>query len=604
MTSSEVSDELYRTPRDLEVTPTPLRRVLLVGSCLVDGWQNVFRLANPPCDGDYVMFNNVGQLPASPPRPLDEYDFQIVQVSLRAVLPESTYFRLDYRDYGAYERLLDETHERIAQSLDALMRWNKEHGLLTFACNFIVPQQNPLGRLMPRYDLRNMVYFIERLNESLAQELARYKNAYLLDLDQIVTTYGRRFFQDDVAWHGNHGGALGDVEHARDSERLEAIGPMSAVYPVRTGHYLNYFWNELVAMYRTVRQLDPVKLVIVDLDDTLWRGVGAESESLSAQDVEGWPLGLIEALGYLKRRGVLLAIVSKNDEERAKHVWNELVDEARLSIDDFAATRINWRSKADNIEEILAEVNLLPRNVIFIDDNPVERYAVEQAFPGIRTFGPNPYLWRRVLLWSPEMQVAAINAEASQRTEMVKAQIVREGERRRLSRDEFLASLDVVVTMRTITDTSDSAFQRSLELINKSNQFNTTGRRWTLQEAMTFFASRGRFVSFDVKDRFTAYGLVGVAVVDDDVIEQFVMSCRVVGLDVELAVIDEIVRSVAASGADRVSARFRPTDANALCADLYVRSGFDQVEAGYVRSANPAPAGPAHVTLALAASPG
>ena len=592
----EVTDELYRCPRDLALTDTPLRRVLIVGSCLVEGWENIFRVSTPPCDGDYVLFNNVGQVP-EPPRPLAEYDFQIVQVSLRAVLPEGAYFRLSYSDPSAYRQLFEETRERVARSLEALMRWNREAGLLTFACNFIVPQQNPMGRLLPRYDLRNMVYFIEKLNEALAEELARYDNAFLFDLDQIVATYGRRSFQDDVAWHGNHGGALSDFEQERDRERLEAIGPMSEVYPVRTAEYLGYFWNELVAMYRTVRQIDQVKLVIVDLDDTMWRGVAAELTSYSGDVIEGWPLGLVETLGYLKRRGVLLAIVSKNDERRANEIWSMIVGENRLSLGDFAVRKINWRPKADNIEEILREVNLLPRSVVFIDDNPAERFAVQSAFPDIRTFGPNPYLWRRILLWSPETQVAVINAEAAGRTEMVQAQIKRETERKQLSREEFLATLGVEITLFEIADVADPAFQRALELINKSNQFNTTGKRWTAEEAKRFFLDRGRFIVFEVKDRFTAYGIVGVAIVEGTRIEQFVMSCRVAGLDVEIAVIAELLAGFHSRGVPNAFAVLRETDANSLCRDLYARCGFVRDDDGALVRATAGLVSPAHAQL-------
>ena len=178
-------------------------------------------------------------------------------------------------------------------------------------------------------------------------------------------------------------------------------------------------------MLRTIRQTDMVKLVLVDLDDTLWRGVAAEAAEVSSTASEGWPLGFAEALMFLKSRGVLLGIVSKNDEDRVREIWRRIYG-TRIRLEDFAAVKINWRPKAENIEEILAEVNLLPNSVVFIDDNPVERAAVKAAFPEIRVLGPNPYLWRRILLWSPETQVATITSESAARTEMVQKQVQRE----------------------------------------------------------------------------------------------------------------------------------------------------------------------------------
>ncbi len=597
--SQAISDTLFRNPVDLAVTPTEMRRVLLVGSCLLVGWPGILEIASPPCPADYVLFNNASQLGPAPPLPPKAYDFQIIQITLRTVLPENTYFRLNYTDIAAYQALFEAARERMVQSLDAAMRWNRDHGILSFVCNFLVPQQNPMGRLLPRYDLRNMVYFVEKLNEALAEEIATYTNAYLLDFDQIVSTYGRRYYHDDVAWHIGHGGALGDADFERDQERIEQLDRMAETYPVRTGLYINLAWAELVAMYRTIRQIDMVKIVIIDLDDTLWRGVVAELTEITGAAVEGWPLGFAEALGYLKRRGVLLAIVSKNEESRITELWNRLHGNQRLSLDDFVVRKINWRPKADNIEEILQEVNLLPRSAVFIDDNPAERGAVKAAFPDMRVLGPNPYVWRRILLWSAETQVAGITSESAARTQMVQAQVARETQRKRLSRDEFLATLGVEVHLRAIVATEDAGFPRALELINKSNQFNTTGRRWTMQECAAGFDAGLSLFVFEVTDNFTAYGIVGVVVTDGGTLRQFVMSCRVVGLDVETAVIAEILRGMAAAGHQQVVADFVKTDANLLCRDLYARSGFDERDDKWYRAGIAPSAIPAHVKMSV-----
>src|SRR5207237_6903915 len=196
---------------------------------------------------------------------------------------------------------------------------------------------------------------------------------------------------------------------------------ISCYYPLSTQDFVGYAWGELIAMYRTVRQSDQVKLVLVDLDDTMWRGVAAEEGGAWAMAREGWPLGFAEALMFLKRRGILLGIVSKNDEERVRGIWRRIYGDL-VRLEDFAVRKINWQPKADNVEAILAEVNLLPKSVVFIDDNPVERAGIEAAFPEMRVLGPNPYLWRRILLWSPETQVATITAESAARTAMVQQQ--------------------------------------------------------------------------------------------------------------------------------------------------------------------------------------
>jgi FkbH-like protein len=309
----------------------------------------------------------------------------------------------------------------------------------------------------------------------------------------------------------------------------------------------------LRAMYRTVSQVDMVKLVLVDLDDTMWRGVLAEGAEVNTGTREGWPLGFAETLLTLKRRGVLLGIVSKNEETRATEILRQ-VHGGQLTVSDFAIHRINWRPKADNIEEILGEVNLLPRSVVFIDDNPVERASVKAAFPDMRVIGENPYLWRRILLWSPETQVASITAESASRTAMVQAQVEREQQRKQLTRDDFLASLDVNLTLTEVASLSHQDFPRLLELINKTNQFNTTGQRRTFQECDDFIGRGGRFWTMRVQDRYTSYGLVGVLATLDNSITQFVMSCRVVGLDVEFAAVAGLIQKMRARSTANITA--------------------------------------------------
>jgi FkbH-like protein len=368
---------------------------------------------------------------------------------------------------------------------------------------------------------------------------------------------------------------LSSADFKLDQDRLEAVGRIDETYPRRTAEYLNAAWAEVVAMYRSIRQIDSVKLVIVDIDDTLWRGVAAEGADVTPQLIDGWPNGFVEALCYLKRRGVLLAVVSKNDEGVVTNLWPKVFS-TRLSLNDFVVRKINWRPKADNVEDLLGELNLLPRNVVFIDDNPVEREAVKAAFPDIRTFGPNPYVWRRILLWSAETQSAEITSESAARTDMVRAQMQRESHRKKVSREEFLATLDLHVTLFTLDSVEQPGFQRAMELINKTNQFNTTGKRWTQQECQAAFARGTRFYAFKVLDRFTEYGIVGVVIANGSTFEQFVMSCRVVGMDVEIAVLAELLKLQAENGGGPSIAVLRETELNLLCRDLYERCGFER----------------------------
>ncbi len=174
---------------------------------------------------------------------------------------------------------------------------------------------------------------------------------------------------------------------------------------------------------------------------------------------------------------------------------------------------------------------------------------------------------------------------------MVQAQAERETSRSRLTRAEFLDTLQVEVRLFAIADLKDSRFARAFELVNKSNQFNTTGHRWTQDECHDAFARGATFWGFEVDDRFTRYGLVGVAVVDGPDIVQFVMSCRVMGLEVEVAVIAALLEDVRGE----TTASYRETDANFPCRDLYKRCGFVEAPDGWRKPADWLLQRPAHV---------
>jgi FkbH-like protein len=597
-----VPDLHYRSPTDLVVTPSKLRRVMIIGQCLLGQWPNELRQMMPGCACDFLLFNHVQALPAQPPAPVAEYDFQVVSVPLRSVIPETEYTKLSYSDAAAYQRLFQDSVERLRQTLDASMGWNRQHGLLTFVPSFVLPQQNPLGRVLPRYDLRNFVHFVEKLNEVLAAEVAKYGNTYFFDFDQVIASYGRRYYQDDAVWITNHNADLSDFDFEKDQSRIEKPARASQVYPEKRSLFVRLAWTELLAMYRTIRQTDMVKLVVVDLDDTLWRGVAAERTSHDPEAIEGWPIGLVEALSHLKRRGVLLAMLSKNEEKLIAPIWQRYYGRI-FPLSEFAIRKINWRPKAENLEEILKETNLLPRSTVFIDDNPVERAAIKAAFPEVRSFGPNPLLWRRILLWSAETQVPSITAESAARTEMMQAQVERETQRKQLSREEFLASLNVEIELREVDGVEHADFPRTLELVNKSNQFNTTGERWTKQQFQAALAAGTRVFVFEVKDRFTSYGIVGVVICDKSSITQFVMSCRVVGMEVEIAVIGELLRVLRKStGAQKFSAKLKETELNLLARDLWQKCGFSVRGGQWSRAYSPQLAVPKHIRMSTTLS--
>lgn len=566
------SPALYRTSTSLKIREVEIKKALILGSCLLDGLIGYLKQDVTEVGFDIYFIGT--DLPEAPISPISDYDFQLVQLPLRSVLPDFAFARLSQTDFSGHKDLFDHSVLLMKRLIDSAMKWNKNTGLLTFFLPFPVPQQNMVGRLMPRYDLRNPVYFIEKLNETMYEIMSDYKQTYLLDTNEISSTLGKRFVYEDHVAALNHGSFINDFDFSHDQNRIEDVKPISQIYDNDITTFSNSIWQEAVSMYRSIKQMDSIKLVVIDLDDTLWRGIVAETNIDELPTREGWPLGFWESLMILKRRGVLLAIISKNEENLVKDVWTKILTSNSLQLEDFAITRINWRSKSENMAEILDSVNLLPGNVLFIDDNPAQREDIKLAFPGIRVMGGTPNIWRHILLWAPETQTVAITDEAAARTQMVRAQVEREKQRNSLSDDDFLKSLEIRQTFIQVDSDFHPRFQRIMELINKTNQFNTTGKRWTLEECIEAFAQGVVFYAFDLADRFTEYGLVGVIIVKGNELCQFVMSCRIMGLKAELNAISFVVEKIRQNMSVEIVAKILETDRNLPCRNVYASSGF------------------------------
>jgi FkbH-like protein len=560
----------YRTPTDLQVTPDSGLKFLVVGGCMAEPFPQVAAMMNKEFKGDFILLNNFDSFVEMPPEQAARYDFQILHLPLRTILGNA-YFDLP-DDGSRHEEFLRQTQDYLARYLSNVMKLNAEHKLLTFVLGFMVPQQNPLGRFQPRYDLRNIMHFIERLNMFLAAEVARRENAYFIDTDQVSGSIGKKSCQDDMVWSFTHGTTLSDGDHDHDLHRIQPPMPMQHHYSARWLEFFQALLHEVFAMYRTLQQQDPVKLVVVDLDDTLWRGVAAEG---TLGVLEGWPMGLMETLLFLKKRGILLAIISKNDERFILSNWNKIV-QGQIALTDFAVHKINFRSKVENLAEILREVNLRPQNAVMIDDHPIERAAIKAGMPGVRVLGSHLYYLKRILLWSAETQQRVVTREAGRKTEMVQAQLQRESARETLSHQEFLQTLGLRVSISVLNDTKDLNMSRALELFNKTNQFNTTGARYTLEECHQHFLAGRRLYVLQAEDRFTQYGLIGAAWVHQNCIHHLVLSCRALGLGIEDAFLAHIAHRLVRENATLMLGQLQPTEANIACRQLYRRNGFAQ----------------------------
>jgi FkbH-like protein len=582
-------------PTSLSSGPRKLD-ILLLGTCAVD--MLVKRSANTGHVIRHVLMGSKRHtlVPAAAP----DDDVAVVGLTLRHVLSEVTqtpepevdmvFARLRSEDEAL--ELLAGVEAFLAEQVEAIAA--KITTVPVLFMSFFEPSFNYLGDVIDPFDPTSPAYLVREINRLLSRVVRKSSHCFFLDSNEILNFIGRRHLQDDVLASSSHASFINDWDFKLDANRLnapKAIGNM-LTYEVAAREYTLMLLSRIETIVKIAEQRDPVKLIIVDLDDTLWRGVAAEGEGLDVdQRIEGWPVGLAEALLFFKKRGGLLAICSKNEEaptvERFNAIWR-----GAITLDDFACVRINWQPKSQNILGILNEVNLLPANCVFIDDNDRELSEVKAAIPEIRCLGGNHYDWRRIILRSSETQVPFVSEESSRRTELVRAISQRQASANTaagLSREEWLASLKLRQSFFLIQSPRSRYFDRAFELINKTNQFNTTGKRWEKPEFEAFLGQGGYCVVSSLRDKLIDNGIISVCLIKGGNIVQVVLSCRVFGLGAEL-VVGAVATRLALKSRSEVRAELVDTGRNATCHDYFERLGFTQTQEGlYTRMANEPP---------------
>lgn len=578
-------------PSELEITPTGIKNVLLIGSCLSESYKFYFSKLFPDIQFEHILFNSVSDLPAGPPQDISSYDFQYIQIPIRSVLGDSIIQFRNFLSDGYVDSLIAKARNTIDVMLDTALTYNKKTQILSFVSTLIIPQGRVAASLNDQFSDRDLVSIVEELNKHLHSAVKRYRNTFIADVDYIANSLGKRYFLNDSIVFYSHGSTYSsewtDQENypfwtKPERGRIEELPSLAETYDPRPEEFYHAVFRQMEVLYRIVRQLDMVKLVIFDLDNTFWRGhlIDHYQDGMDWPYFAGWPMGIWEACHHLRARGILISICSKNDFKLVEARWNNAVQLPWVALVDFISPKINWSPKAENVAHIMKEVGLTSKSVVFIDDNPVEREAVKLAFPDIRAIGNNPFHTRRILLWSSATQVPTLTNESTNRETMIRKQIDREAERAVLSRDDFLKGLGCKVTITQIRSMAADGFGRSLELLNKTNQFNTTGKRWSSAEIEEFLNNDGEILSFYVEDKFTKYGLVGVVLIKGTVFVQYVMSCRVLGMEVEASVIRDIVKKRRQQGirCASFSAEIIETKDNLVCRDVFLKGGFRCVE--------------------------
>ncbi len=331
------------------------------------------------------------------------------------------------------------------------------------------------------------------------------------------------------------------------------------------------------------------KVLVLDCDNTLWGGIQGEDGPDGIELGEDTRTGRVfrevqRLVKSLAREGVLLAICSKNNPDDVAQVLESHPD-MELRAVNFSAIRVNWDSKAENLRAIARELNVGLDSLVFVDDSEFELGAVRLALPEVETLRvpaqlseyPAALRAARPLFFS-----FARTGEDLARTDMVRTEAVRRDAMAAFaSNEDFLRSLELRLSIRQ----GDAVgLPRAAQLILKTNQFNLNGRRHTEAELVQRLSdAQARPVSVAVADRFGDYGVTGIALLAVAerrmTIETLLLSCRVLGRQVERVFMDWLVATARAEGAESIVAEYRATPKNLQVAPFLIAAGFAPTDA-------------------------
>lgn len=447
-----------------------------------------------------------------------------------------------------------EAAERISvwkQAIDGLICNFAKIPIFISTIDFLENRIKSLSERRFKYKLQSDWYeFIQGKAES-------NKNVYIFDISDVISDVGRNQFYSNKMWY------LSSMPYSREGLAV-----------------LSQWINRILNAVFTPRK----KIIALDLDNTLWGGVVGEdgvdgielSDHKEGQRFYDFQRQLLE----MKKRGVVLGIVSKNNQEDAEaaiqtHPSMLLRDEA------FVNKKINWDNKVTNLKMMENELNLTEGSFVFIDDNPVERESVKGEcseiyvpdFPTDTTellpFAEN--------IWFDCCLPLRVLGDDLKKTQMYQSDAKRKEEMRTsLNIDDYIRKLGMVVDIHRMRNTE---LERVVQLINKTNQFNLTTKRYTQAEIeeISLSSENAIYVVYN-SDKYGDNGLISVVILkekgDEVVIDSFLMSCRVMGRKCEDVIINELASRRLGK---TLVGEYIPTAKNAPVKDLFDRLGFTNV---------------------------
>jgi FkbH-like protein len=479
--------------------------------------------------------------------------------------PDAVLFALDYRalplklSFGDGESA-SHTVRGVLAYLQSLREGIKANSNAVCIFQTFAPPAERLFGSLDRALPGTMSSLIDAVNRELASCVFRSGDV-LLDVAGLAETVGLANWHDHQLWN---------------------LGKFS-------------FSDELIPLYgdhvaRCVAAIrgKSKKVLVMDLDNTLWGGVigddGMEGIKIAQGDALGEAHRAVQSLALdLRQRGIVLAVSSKNTDSVARQPFQKH-PEMLLTLEHIAVFQANWNDKATNIQAIAEELSLGLDAMVFLDDNPAERGLVRSLLPEVSVpeLPEDAAGYARTLAAAGYFEAVTFAAEDLKRAGYYQDNAKRAILQAQLGGvDAYLASLEMEITFEPFDAIGRS---RVVQLINKSNQYNLTTRRYTDPEILDAEKDPDVFtLQVRLADIFGDNGMISVVIcrpAEPGVweIDTWLMSCRVLGRKVEQMTLREILEHARAAGVAQIRGIYKPTDRNQLVLDHYAKLGFSKVE--------------------------
>ena len=423
----------------------------------------------------------------------------------------------------------------------------KKYSDIVLVPNWILKQPNESSLAFAYSKGFGLEYNLSFMNYYLSEQFNKEKNLYILNSSKWLLNCGASSAYNSKLW-----------------------------YLTKTPFSNNFFKqviSDLSNLYGSIKGLSK-KLLILDLDDTLWGGivgeVGWKNLRIGGHDHLGEAFRDFQIqIKSLKNQGIILALASKNDEVTAIKAINNH-PEMILSMEDFVAHRINWEDKAKNIIDIVNELNLGLQSVVFLDDSPFERARVQEALPEVLVpeLPKDPTDYNTFLSKLRCFDKTHVTDEDKSRSNLYKSESKRIKLKQQLkSLSDWIKTLNLTIV---IEDIKNENTPRAVQLFNKTNQMNLSTRRLSEQGFNHWVkVDSNNLWTIRAADKFGDYGIIGILSISTKnniaTLVDFILSCRVVGRYIEETMIEFLKEFCQENNVNKIKGKYKKTDKNSLC---------------------------------------